>query len=91
MACGQCGYVPKQDIMIPMQPGHDGQPWELCVGCYVEGRQPWKLGMFKAPTVIEDPHLADALAAASKRTAGLIDMTDAEDPKPKTRSRPKRP
>lgn len=75
--------------MVPMQPGRDGVPWQLCSPCWREGRQPFKLGMFKV-TVIEDPHLADALAKASKRTAGLIDMTDASDtPAKAKRSRQK--
>lgn len=83
--CEHCGKFHR--IMIQMQPGRDGVPWQLCSPCWREGRQPFKLGMFKV-TVIEDPHLADALAKASKRTAGLIDMTDVPDaPAAKTKKR----
>jgi hypothetical protein len=80
--CGQCGFDPNgvaNTVMVPMQPGHDGKPWSLCVGCWIEGRRPWKLGRFKV-TVIEDPKLADALSAASKRgVGGLIDMGELEE------------
>jgi hypothetical protein len=77
--------------MMPMQPGKDGQPWELCSPCWREGRKPWKLGRVKI-TVIEDPHLADALVAHAKRSTTFIDHGTTDEPKapPKTRSRPKR-
>ncbi len=75
-ACGQCGE--RRPVMVPMMPGKDGAPWQLCSRCWIEGRQPFKLGRFKV-VEISDPHLYDALASASKRTPGLIDHTGAED------------
>lgn len=78
MACETCGCNDRT-IMIPMKPGPDGKPWEYCRRCYEDGRRPFKLGMFKKPTEISDPHLADALVSASKRTPGLIQMDSAKD------------
>ena len=81
MACDDCGETAV--AMIAMKPGRDGKPWELCGGCFVEGTKPMKLGMFKT-TPISDPKLYDALASASERTAGLINMDrarGADDPK----------
>lgn len=80
MACDDCNEV--RPVMIAMKPGKDGEPWELCGVCWLEGRKPMKLGHFTI-TPIADPHLYDALVSASKRTAGLIDHgSDApDDPK----------
>lgn len=38
MACGNCGREPSHGVsMIGMQPGHDGQAWELCSICWRQG------------------------------------------------------
>lgn len=71
--------------MMPMMPGRDGKPWELCGRCWLEGRKPMKLGRFKA-TPISDPNLYDALASAADRTAGMINMDEPKKPKRKRAS-----
>lgn len=33
--------------MVAMKPGKDGQPWELCSGCYLDGIRPMDHGIEK--------------------------------------------
>ena len=70
MACDHCQE--SKPVMVPMAPGKDGVPWELCSSCWIEGRQPMKLGRFKV-TEIADDKLYDALTAHAKRTASMIE------------------
>ncbi len=71
-----------------MMPGKDGIEWYLCGKCWEEGRQPFHCGLFRKPVQISDPHLYDALVAASAHTAGLNDVTPkADKPKRNTKRR----
>jgi hypothetical protein len=72
MACEDCGE--QRPVMVPMQPGPDGKPWEFCSKCWREGSAPMRLRSVKV-TEIADPHLYKALAAYAKRTARLTDRT----------------
>ena len=42
MACAQCNQ--SLVVMMPMQPGFDGKPWELCSRCWIDGVRRDKLG-----------------------------------------------
>jgi hypothetical protein len=42
VSCAHCGA--NATVMIPMAPGFDKKPWQLCSRCWLDGARSEKLG-----------------------------------------------
>lgn len=70
--------------MVPMKPGKDGVPWELCSPCWREGRAPFKLGMFKS----SEPGNPDLVHDVEERSVPKQETADFSRPKRGGRKKP---
>lgn len=81
--CEQCGR--QRPVMVVMEPGNDGKPWELCSSCYLDGLRPMDWGVKKpAPPVVEvSPEMAAALQKSGWKVASEEETKKRGTVKPK--------